>query len=119
MMSCSQTKDISMTKSDAAILTSTYWGSFTFGRFVSIFLATKLSPTTMMSFNFGGTLFACILLTVFHTSCIVESSVVTLGCILTLVRCACSGGTVVWLGTAWFLDELGLCLHIPAAPELH
>ncbi|CAG0919629.1 unnamed protein product, partial [Notodromas monacha] len=54
-----------MDAANGAHLTASFWGMFAFGRFLSIGLATKLGPATILLLNTSGTLLSIALLVFF------------------------------------------------------
>ena len=65
-------KELCFSKSKAALLNAVYWGSFTFGRLVSIGIAMLKIPTTfMLVSDLIGCMCAVLLVTIIHTSAVV------------------------------------------------
>ncbi|XP_076055487.1 major facilitator superfamily domain-containing protein 4A-like [Oratosquilla oratoria] len=57
-----------MTRSEAAYLNACFWGTFAFGRLVSIGISTHLAPSFMLLCNITGCLFAMVLMLSFRHS---------------------------------------------------
>ena len=65
-------KELCFSKSKAALLNAVYWGSFTFGRLVSIAIAMlKISTTVMLVSDLIGCMCAILLITIIHISDVV------------------------------------------------
>ena len=60
--------DIAISKSQAAWLTSVFWGTFAGGRLLAIFLASRLSPMKLLVFDLVGSIAASVCLIIFHTN---------------------------------------------------
>lgn len=58
----------SISAEQAAYLTSIFWGMFTFSRFISIFLARKLSINAMLTLNLSGGVISLLILIFFVNS---------------------------------------------------
>ncbi|XP_066980624.1 major facilitator superfamily domain-containing protein 4A-like [Macrobrachium rosenbergii] len=54
-----------MSMNEAAYLNACFWGTFAFGRLLSIGIATKLAPSSMLLCNIGGCLVAMVLMLCF------------------------------------------------------
>jgi FHS family Na+ dependent glucose MFS transporter 1 len=98
----------------AAFLNSTFWGSFTAGRLIGIFLSKKVKPKTMLLINFTGTVFCLLLLVLFRGSVtILWTASMLLGLFLatsypTLMVFAGSLFTITGSITRWFMAGSGL-----------
>ncbi|XP_069193846.1 major facilitator superfamily domain-containing protein 4A [Procambarus clarkii] len=55
-----------MSMNEAAYLNACFWGTFAFGRLMSIGIATKLAPSFMLLCNISGCLVAMVLMLSFH-----------------------------------------------------
>eukprot|EP00042_Codosiga_hollandica_P039009 m.323944 g.323944 ORF g.323944 m.323944 type:complete len:270 (-) comp55532_c0_seq9:2607-3416(-) len=62
-----QSKEIMMSKPNAALLTSLFWGSFALGRISAIGMAYKMGPSKILIIDIAGCLIAILLLTVLHS----------------------------------------------------
>jgi FHS family Na+ dependent glucose MFS transporter 1 len=56
------------TEVTAAYLTSAFWGSFTVGRLLGIWISTRLKPLTILALDFAGCLVSLILILLFRES---------------------------------------------------
>lgn len=98
----------------AAFLNSTFWGSFTAGRLMGIFLSKKVKPKNMLLINFTGTVFCLLLLALFrNSSTILWTGSILLGLFLatsypTLMVFAGSLFTITGSITRWFMVGSGL-----------
>ncbi|XP_064633007.1 major facilitator superfamily domain-containing protein 4A-like isoform X2 [Lineus longissimus] len=53
---------VGLKKTEGAYLNACFWGTFSIGRLLSVFVATKFSPAFMLMCNIGGSLFSMILM---------------------------------------------------------
>eukprot|EP00042_Codosiga_hollandica_P020262 m.65148 g.65148 ORF g.65148 m.65148 type:complete len:501 (+) comp49769_c0_seq6:79-1581(+) len=60
--------EIAFSRSDGAFITAVYWGMFSVGRFLAIFLALKLEPLTMLMLDFAGCFLAMLMILIFHAN---------------------------------------------------
>ncbi len=106
----------------AAFLNSTFWGSFTAGRLIGIFISKKINAKKMLLINFSGTAVCLLLLVLFRNSSIILwVGSILLGFFLatsypTLMVYAGSLFTVTGAITRWFMAGSGMgVLLIPFA----